>query len=111
MYAAMVGDVDGVRLLKRQTVDMAREECSHGPDATIEGIETRFGLGFHLNTQHVRMTGPGSFGHPGAGGSLGFADPEHQVGFGYVMNRLGPSPYIDERASTLISAVRQSIGS
>lgn len=89
---------------------MAREEHSNGPDATIEGIETRFGLGFHLNSEHARLMGPGSFGHPGAGGSLGFADPEHEIGFGYVMNRLGPNPYLDDRASALIDAVRQSVG-
>jgi CubicO group peptidase (beta-lactamase class C family) len=32
--------------------------------------------------------GAGSFGHPGAGGSVGFADPENGIGFGYVMNRM-----------------------
>jgi len=52
---------------------------------------SRFGLGFQL-TQPERPIGPGqaTFGHFGAGGSLGFADPESGVAFGYVMNQMGP---------------------
>jgi len=52
---------------------------------------SRFGLGFQL-TQPERPIGPGQamFGHFGAGGSLGFADPENGVAFGYVMNQMGP---------------------
>jgi CubicO group peptidase (beta-lactamase class C family) len=49
------------------------------------------------------------FGHPGAGGSLGFADPEVRVGFGYAMNKMGPYILIDPRARALIEAVYASL--
>jgi CubicO group peptidase (beta-lactamase class C family) len=51
----------------------------------------------------------GAFGHPGAGGSVGFADPTARVGFGYVMNRMGPHILLDPRADALIDAVYAAI--
>jgi CubicO group peptidase (beta-lactamase class C family) len=49
---------------------------------------TRFGLGFQLTMPERRLgPGPRAFGHFGAGGSLGFADPERGVAFGYAMNQ------------------------
>jgi len=50
-----------------------------------------------------------SFGHPGAGGSLGFADPEAKIGFGYTMNKMGPYILIDPRARALIDALYASL--
>jgi CubicO group peptidase (beta-lactamase class C family) len=52
---------------------------------------SRFGLGFQLTTPE-RPLGPNprAFGHFGAGGALGFADPDAGVAFGYAMNRGGP---------------------
>ena len=51
-----------------------------------------------------------SFGHPGAGGSVGFADPVACVGFGYTVNRMGTSILIDPRATSLIDALYASLG-
>lgn len=49
-----------------------------------------------------------SFGHTGRGGSLGFADPEHGIAFGYVMNHIiGGAD--DVRAASLVDAVRKSL--
>lgn len=42
-----------------------------------------------------------AFGHPGAGGSIGFADPERDVAFGFVTNTLGPYVLMDPRAQHL----------
>ena len=55
------------------------------------------------------MIQDGSFGHPGAGGSLGFANPELGVGFGYVMNRMGVHITDDPRATALAKAVQSSL--
>ena len=51
----------------------------------------------------------GAFGHPGAGGSLGFADPDAKLGFGYAMNKMGPSILVDARPLALIDAVYASL--
>ncbi len=50
-----------------------------------------------------------SFGHPGAGGSLGFADPDTKIGFGYAMNQMGSGMLLDPRAAALIDAVYASL--
>ena len=65
----------------------------------------RFGLGFQL-TQPERALGPNpnSFGHFGAGGSLGFCDPDADVAFGYVTNDMGPR-WQNPRNRALMEAV------
>jgi CubicO group peptidase (beta-lactamase class C family) len=73
-------------------------------------IPTRFSTGFMLTQPHDQMglnTHP--FGHPGAGGSLGFADPDARIGFGYTMNKMGPHILIDPRARVLLEAVYASL--
>ena len=66
-------------------------------------------LGFWRSTPPVHpLLGPASFGHPGSGGSLGAADPDRRVGFGYVPN-LWPAAMIDPRAPALCAAVRQCL--
>jgi CubicO group peptidase (beta-lactamase class C family) len=71
---------------------------------------TRFGLGFQL-TQKERSFGPGTraYGHFGAGGSLGFCDPEAGLAFGYVGNQVGPR-WQNPRNRALIDAVFDSLG-
>ena len=85
------GSRDGVHVLKPETIEMARQTQSDGRDLVLGGIHSRFGLGFMLGTEHINM-GPseGSFGHGGAGGSLGFADPDNKVSLGFVMNQMHP---------------------
>ncbi len=92
IYGALArgGELDGVRLLEPASIERARAEQVMGSDATLGGMLTRFGLGYMLRTKVMPFTpNDGSFGHPGAGGSLGIADPEAKVGFGFVMNKLG----------------------
>ena len=48
--------------------------------------------------------GPGSYGHPGAGGSVAFAQPERELGFAYVMNQMASNLAGDLRAQRLIAA-------
>jgi CubicO group peptidase (beta-lactamase class C family) len=99
-YAALIGQVDGCRTLRLETVTTAREVQADGPDRVL-GVPTRFGLGFMLGFG----PGPKSFGHPGSGGSLGLADPDAGIGFGYAMNRMigvGPD---DGRAVRLVDAL------
>ncbi|MFF4588823.1 serine hydrolase domain-containing protein [Streptomyces sp. NPDC001388] len=108
MYASLVGEVDGVRLLTPETVAAAAEEQSAGPDRVVM-TPTRFASGYMLPTDTLPLTGPNAFGHPGRGGSLAFADPDHDLAFGYVMNHIIEDP-TDARAGALVEAVRRSLG-
>ncbi|MFJ9902717.1 serine hydrolase domain-containing protein [Streptomyces sp. NPDC101152] len=108
MYAALIGEVDGIRLLTPDTVAAATKEQSNGPDQVIM-LPSRFGSGYMLPTALMPLTGPNSFGHPGRGGSLAFADPEHGIGFGYVMNNIVEGAD-DPRARLLVEAVGVSLG-
>lgn len=103
LYAATIGAVDGVRLLARDTVARAARETSSGSDAVIF-LPTRFGEGFMLPPTLSPACPEGSFGHPGAGGSLGFADPAAGIGFGYVMNQMQMGLVGDPRAAALVAA-------
>ncbi|MCK7626204.1 beta-lactamase family protein [Streptomyces sp. RS10V-4] len=104
-YAALIGPVDGhARLFAPATLTLARTEESAGPDRTLL-VNTRFGLGFMLHGPASPLLGPGSFGHPGRGGALAFADPEHGVAFGYVTNGMQRNVTADPRAQALVRAL------
>jgi CubicO group peptidase (beta-lactamase class C family) len=110
IYAATIGEVDGVRLLRPDTVEAATAEQSSGPDEVLV-LDTRFGSGFFLPSPFSPMMGPRSFGHSGAGGSLAFADPGSGVGFGYVMNQMQQGLASDPRPAALVSALAAAIDS
>lgn len=107
MYAALIGEVDGVRLLTPETLASATREQVGGKDQVML-VPSRFSAGYMLPTKANPMTGPNAFGHTGRGGSLGFADPEHGIAFGYVMNHIIGGPD-DVRATSLADAVRRSL--
>ncbi|WAZ22289.1 beta-lactamase family protein [Streptomyces cinnabarinus] len=108
VYAALIGEVDGVRLFDEATARLARAEESAGPDRVLV-VNTRFGLGFMLHGSASPFLSPDSFGHPGRGGSLGFADPASGIAFGYVTNGFRKTVTADPRAQALVRAVRQSL--
>ncbi|MER6124508.1 serine hydrolase domain-containing protein [Streptomyces sp. NPDC001795] len=107
MYAALIGEVDGVRLFTPEALASAIKEQASGADQVMVA-PSRFSSGYMLPTETNPMTGPNSFGHTGRGGSLGFADPEHGIAFGYVMNHIIGGPN-DMRAMSLVDAVRRSL--
>jgi CubicO group peptidase (beta-lactamase class C family) len=107
VYAAMLGPVDGHRLFAPATLTLARTEESAGPDRVLV-VATRFGLGYMLHGPAAPLLAPGSFGHPGRGGSLGFADPESGIAFGYVTNGMRKGVTADPRAQALVRAVRSA---
>ncbi|MGO9062313.1 MAG: serine hydrolase domain-containing protein [Candidatus Binataceae bacterium] len=106
------GEVDGTQVLTPAGIRRGYTEQSCGADAVLM-ISTRFGLGFMLSQPLPGSSfgpNPRTFGHPGAGGSLGLADPDTKIGFGYVMNQMGAGLLVDPRAEALINAVYQSLG-
>lgn len=106
MYASLIGEVDGIRLLQRETLTAAIAQQGTGLDR-VTHMPTRFATGYQLPAPpYLPCGGPASFGHPGRGGSLAFADPEQGIAFGYVMNyAIAGSP--DPRATNLVAALGQ----
>jgi CubicO group peptidase (beta-lactamase class C family) len=86
-----------------------------GPDLVLR-LPTAFSAGFQKDPlglegrkrRHHYGPSPRAFGHPGAGGSLAFADPDHRIGFGYVMNLVAPGVMPGERALSLVRALYQT---
>jgi CubicO group peptidase (beta-lactamase class C family) len=111
LYGALArgGELDGVRVMETREISACQLEESRGRDEVLL-ISTRFSSGFMLSQPDEEL-GPNAsvFGHPGAGGSLGFADPEAKIGFGYAMNRMGGGILLDPRAKALIAAAYASL--
>ncbi|MFI6037568.1 serine hydrolase domain-containing protein [Streptomyces sp. NPDC051315] len=109
-YASLTGEVEGggARLFRPETLAAARGERSAGADRVLV-VNTRFGLGYMLHGAASPLLSPTSFGHPGRGGALGFADPESGIAFGYVTNGFRSSVTADARAQALVRAVRTAI--
>jgi CubicO group peptidase (beta-lactamase class C family) len=117
MYAATVSEVDGVRLLDPATVEemtvvQTDKTRMNGlpPGLDIPADRSFYmSLGFWRSCPPMPWVGPGSFGHPGSGGSVAFGDLASGVGFGYVTNlwsfRIG-----EPRASDLAEAVVACLG-
>ncbi|WP_437588591.1 serine hydrolase domain-containing protein [Sorangium sp. So ce1000] len=109
MYGALAnrGALAGAaRVLSPESIEAALAERSRGLDAVLLA-ESRFSLGFMLPSA-LRPFGRGrrTFGHPGAGGALGFADPDAGLGFGYTPNQtLASGDGGDPRWPALIDAV------
>jgi CubicO group peptidase (beta-lactamase class C family) len=110
MYAALLGPVSGVRLVNDQTLAAVTRPRTDDVETLVEsgtaGPDIRFGLGYQLASPSMPGLGPASFGHTGAGGRLGIADPEHEIGFGYICSRMrNIGPQGDPRWAALIQAI------
>ncbi len=108
LYAPLAQSGGG--LLRPQTVlDMGRVCAATLDDATLRQ-PMRFGLGFMARIDN-RATGGDSlligeqaFGHVGMGGSVGFADQQAGLSFGYTMNRMGAGILLNPRGQSLVDA-------
>ena len=117
MYAALIGTVEGgptEPLLTPAQVEKARTVLTFGPDQVFNSVgfalEQKIGLGFWRAGPVTPFGGPGSFGHGGAGGSYGFADPERGLAVGYVMNQMSMGMLGDPRSRRIVQAVYESVG-
>jgi CubicO group peptidase (beta-lactamase class C family) len=121
MYAPLAcgGSLRGVNLVDHDTLArMSAVSSSTGQDMTLL-IPIRFSLGF-IKSHDNRRQPPGmqdsmilsedAFGHPGAGGSVGFADPRERMSFGYMMNKMGTELGLNPRGQSLVDAVYISLG-
>lgn len=105
------GEMDGKVFFKKQTLEWMSTRLTQSFDPVLQR-EMSFSAGFMMdpldgNGRKIRSLlgpSPSAFGHAGAGGSLGFADPEQCIGFGYVMNQMESGVLPHERCTSLVRA-------
>jgi CubicO group peptidase (beta-lactamase class C family) len=107
---AMGGEVDGIRLLSDKAVENARREQVDTRDV-VTGMRERRTLGFMLPGAGDPRP-PSAFGHPGMGGSIGFADPQNRLAMGYVMNKMiiGPDPRWTDLCRAVYACLGKGVG-
>ncbi len=121
MYAPLScgGGLKGVDLVDSNNLARMSAVSSAGDKDAMLLISTRLSLGFWKSMdnrgQHSKMLdsliiSEDAFGHPGAGGSIGFADPMERMSFGYSMNKMGPGLSVNPRGQNLIDAVYMTLG-
>jgi CubicO group peptidase (beta-lactamase class C family) len=121
MYTPLAngGTHNGIRLLSSDHIErMSATSTATEEDATLL-MPSRFGLGFmrSMDNRHresggmeTLILGKNGFGHAGAGGSIGFADTDVSLAFGYTMNRMGAGILLNERGQSLVDVVYKSLG-
>lgn len=106
------GEMEGRRYFDPDTIAQMRNALVSGTDCILQ-IPTSFSAGFMKDPPGVkpRIFGPSAsaFGHPGAGGSNAFADPENGLSFAYVMNQMEQSLLPNEKSLRLVDAVYAAI--
>ena len=110
VYSALAagGAVDGIVVVDAGALAAWTEEQVYGDDLVLRR-PSRFGLGFQLTHPERELgRGPRSFGHFGAGGSVGFCDPDVALAVGYVTNQMGPR-WRNPRNRALIDACYDSL--
>ncbi|MBX3707163.1 MAG: beta-lactamase family protein [Pseudomonadales bacterium] len=107
IYGAVArgGELEGRRILAPETIAALTVEEVGGQDDLVLGRPMRRARGVMLNTLGQYGPNPQSFGHAGAGGSVGFADPVTRLGVGYAMNQMQPGIETDTRGGRLIAAL------
>ncbi len=100
------------KLLDTELLNEMLAEQSVGMDLTLL-TKTRFGLGCMLEQANELPAsyalGSRTFGHPGAGGTLGCADPEREVSMAFITNSLGASVLMDPRAQKINAMLKKCL--
>ncbi|MCH1556591.1 MAG: serine hydrolase, partial [Pseudomonadales bacterium] len=121
MYAPLANEGwwRGQQLISQQQISWMSETAVRGGEDRTLIMPTHFTLGF-MKTMDNRYRAGGAleslrlgshaFGHAGAGGSVGFADPELGISMGYVMNQMGPGILLNERSQRLVDATYACLG-
>ncbi|MGH8100786.1 MAG: serine hydrolase domain-containing protein [Chthoniobacterales bacterium] len=114
---ASAGELEGQRLFSEKTLKWMAMTLADGMDRVFQ-IPTAFSAGF-MRDSHANLTGltgqvsarpifgrsTSAFGHPGAGGSHAFADPENKVAFAYVMNQMEQTVLPNAKSLRLVDAI------
>lgn len=117
MYAALIGDVEGSKHKRILSEEILRQATTVSPPTSANNsdanIPIKLGMGFFLMDAFYPSLQPGVFGHTGSGGSVGFAAPEKNFSFAYVMNRMYPEivSFIDARYKPMLDAITSKLNS
>jgi len=116
---ALGGAADGIRLVSgAQLAVMGAVSSASSVDAVLL-VPSRWSLGFNktVDNRHLPVAdregvllSEEAFGHPGMGGSIGFADPGARLSFGYTMTRQGSGLGINDRGQSLVDAAYRVLG-
>jgi len=119
MPFALGGTYNGKTFVDERTLrGMIDVSAATNRDETLY-VGTRFSMGFmkcmdnrnnKFNAVDSAIIGQNAFGHVGAGGSIGFADPDHGLSFGYNMNQMGAGILLNNRGQSLINEAYKAIG-
>ena len=119
MYAPLAhgGSFEGTTLVGPDAIPGMRYLQSRMERDTTAFVATAFTLGF-LKSWDNRVLGEGmstiigesAFGHAGLGGSIGFADPQVRMSFGYAMNKHGHGTGINARGQSMVDAAYRAVG-
>lgn len=105
MYAAMLAPVDGVRLVDDAALARITTPVIEGEDWTM-GAPLVKGLGYYLELPTVSGF-PRTFGCPGSGSNMAFAEPDTGLAFAFIHTTMMPAP--PESARLLAEAIRAAI--
>lgn len=102
------GKLDGQAFFSEKTIAWMTTTLADGMDRVFQ-VPTAFSAGFMKDPRNAARrlfgTSPNAFGHPGAGGSHAFADPENRISFAYVMNQMEQSLLPNEKSLRLVDAI------
>jgi len=98
------GEVDGIRLLKLETITKAMEEQSYMQDLVML-MPIRFGVGFGLPSKEIPFPSPNTVFWGGAGGSVIVMDLDNKLCMSYVMNQMKMTTTGDTRSARLIMSL------
>ena len=102
-YSLLCGS-DRSSFFREETLAAMRTTLSSGPDRVLID-QTSFSVGFMTNQHGVYGPSPAAFGHPGAGGSLAFADPSLGLGFAFIPSAMHPGALPGPRTRSLVAAL------
>jgi CubicO group peptidase (beta-lactamase class C family) len=109
---ANTGKFDGQTFFSQETITRMTTRLADGMDRVFQ-IPTAFSAGFMKDPRNSRRrlfgTSMNAFGHPGAGGSHAFADPENRISFAYVMNQMEQSLLPNEKSLRLVDAIYSAL--
>ena len=111
IYAALAngGLLNGTKIISPEAIAESRKLEVDGEMDLVVGVPVRRARGFMLNIEGAYGPFNDSFGHGGAGGSSGFADPHNNVGFGYAMNQMQADAAATPRSMKLVECLYQCI--